>query len=308
MKVVTSGKPYIDIDAYGGIIAYAELLQVQGHDAVAASSGILNESISRSVLSWPAQLSRSTTFPEDTEFSIIDISDPAHFDSIVKETAVREVFDHHPGFEKYWQANIGGGATIEFIGAACTLVYERWQAAGLIQSISQTSARLLICGILDNTLNFNSDMTTPRDIAAYDSLLPIAELPLDWPEVYFLECQAAIENNILRAVQNDIKEIDLELASGPVTFGQLALWNRTSLKSFDVEKLFSSTSGPLGSGRLINIICIGEKQSLFLTDDPALQVWLSDLIGITFERNTATADRLWLRKEIVKKNLERLAR
>jgi hypothetical protein len=43
--VITSGKPYLDIDAYGAIVAYAELLRAQSNDAQAVSTSTLNESI-----------------------------------------------------------------------------------------------------------------------------------------------------------------------------------------------------------------------------------------------------------------------
>lgn len=308
MRVVTSGKPYIDIDAYGGIIAHAELLRAQGHDAIAASSAVLNESISQSVRTWPAQLYREAPFPHDTQFSLIDTSDPAQFDSFVVIDSVLEVIDHHVGYESYWQNRIGDGATIEFIGAACTLVYERWLAANLLPSMSQTSARLLICGILDNTLNFNSDMTTPRDLAAYNSLVSIAELALNWPEIYFSECQVGIEKDIYNAIRNDTKEVDFGLSIGPIAFGQLALWSGNLLESPEVKTLLSSIPQPEDNKCLLNLLCIGEKQSQFITNDPTLQAWLSDLIGVAFRDNTATADRLWLRKEIIKKNLECLSR
>lgn len=38
MKIVTSGSKYIDIDAYAGIIAYANLLNLNGISAKAVST------------------------------------------------------------------------------------------------------------------------------------------------------------------------------------------------------------------------------------------------------------------------------
>lgn len=56
MKIVTSGAPYMDIDAYGGCVAYAELLRILGSHARAVSTAPLNESISKTVRSWQAPL------------------------------------------------------------------------------------------------------------------------------------------------------------------------------------------------------------------------------------------------------------
>jgi nanoRNase/pAp phosphatase (c-di-AMP/oligoRNAs hydrolase) len=162
MRLVTSGSAYVDIDAYAGCVAYAELLQTHQEDAQAVSTAPLNESISETVHSWHAPLLTLTEYnpSEDDTFTLIDVSDPSYFDKIVDIDRVDEVIDHHPGFEKHWQGLIGDKSDIEFIGAACTLVYERWRAAGQLGRMSVLSARLLICGILDNTLNFGAQPTT----------------------------------------------------------------------------------------------------------------------------------------------------
>ncbi len=56
MRIVTSGSRYLDIDAYAGIIAYAELLQRQGQSAQAASAAPWNESIPAKVRAWISEL------------------------------------------------------------------------------------------------------------------------------------------------------------------------------------------------------------------------------------------------------------
>lgn len=199
MRVITSGSAYIDIDAYACIIAYAELLRMQGIEAVALNTAPLNESISKTVRSWRATLETVYVPSLSDTFTLIDVSDPGHFDRIVDIARVDEVIDHHPGFESYWQERIGDDAHIEFIGAACTLVYERWKAAGLLEKMSVISARLLVCGILDNTLNFGANVTTQRDIEAYDKLLVQADLPDNWTAQYFTECQEVILSDAVAA-------------------------------------------------------------------------------------------------------------
>lgn len=56
VKVITSGSSYLDIDAYGGCIAYAELLNLLGYEAKAVSSAKLNESITPTIRSWGRKL------------------------------------------------------------------------------------------------------------------------------------------------------------------------------------------------------------------------------------------------------------
>lgn len=144
MQVVTAGWPYLDIDAYAGIVAYAELLNKSGVPAIAVSTAPLNESIPASIQGWEAGLITSYQASNDDRFTIIDLSDPKFVDKITDIDRISQVIDHHTGFERYWSERIGDMAKIEFIGAACTLVFEFWRDADMLPQISQTSARLLI--------------------------------------------------------------------------------------------------------------------------------------------------------------------
>lgn len=49
MKIVTSGRKYLDIDAYASMIAYRELLRVLGEDVVAVSTALLNQSVPKMI-------------------------------------------------------------------------------------------------------------------------------------------------------------------------------------------------------------------------------------------------------------------
>lgn len=62
--IVTSGKRYIDIDAYASCIAYAKLLRLKGKNAKAISTANLNESITNSLIQLPEKLEKITTYME----------------------------------------------------------------------------------------------------------------------------------------------------------------------------------------------------------------------------------------------------
>ena len=192
MRIITTGNAHLDIDAYGGIVAYAELLNLQGHAAQAVSTAQQNESIPPSLRKWKVAFSNAyAASPEDT-FTLIDISEPQYIDNFVELERVDEVIDHHPGYEEYWHDLIGEKADIEPIGASCTQIYERWEKAGKLKKISKESAGLLMSGILDNTLNFGAKITNQRDRHAYSELAKYAGLPEDWPAHYFGEIQKNI--------------------------------------------------------------------------------------------------------------------
>jgi len=302
MRVVTSGSAYVDIDAYAGCVAYSELLQVQGFEAKAVSTAPLNESISETVRSWQAPIHADYEPSEKDTFTLIDVSDPAYFDKTVDPERVDEVIDHHPGFEEYWQERLGDNSHIEFIGAACTLVYERWKTADLLGKMSVLSARLLICGILDNTLNFGAQVTTQRDVEAYDTLLAQADLPDDWTAQYFTECQEAILQDAVAAIQNDTKTLTFKSFELPICFGQLVVWDGNQVLA-EHQSVLQEALASIKPDWFMNLISVGERKSYFVTDNANVQAWLTKLLGVQFDGSVAIADRLWLRKEVIKQDI-----
>lgn len=304
MIFVTAGFKHLDIDAYGGCVAYAELLRLQGYDAVAYSSAPWNESISRSIRDLKISVQTNAVPKSDDQFVLIDISEPEYFDHIVNLDNVLEVVDHHLGFEKLWQERIGDKAHIEFIGAACTLVYERWRDAGLLAKMSQGSARLLVAGILDNTLNLHAEVTTNRDRDAYADLMAIAKLNAYWPKIYFAECTASILADVDNALDNDSKTVDYKSYPETIVVGQMAVWDAQEALDKYNDRLVEWFKRRGNEHWLMSVISVGEGRSYFMTNNEQVKTWLSTLLDVEFKGDVAVASRMWLRKEIFKQDLE----
>jgi inorganic pyrophosphatase len=302
MKVVTAGPSFLDIDAYACSIAYAELLRLKGKDAIAYSSATLNESVSKTIRSWDVSFLTDYTPTSDDTFILVDVSDPDYLDKAVNVSRIEEVIDHHVGFEQFWHDRIGNKADIEFIGAACTQIYEKWLAADLVDSMSKTSARLLISGILDNTLNFKAAVTTDRDRIAYGELLKIANLPENWTAQYFSECQESIFDDIEYALANDTKMMKFNnIKTDAIAFGQLVIWSgerATNEYRTPIEASMTAKS----ENWLINIVSISEGRSYLLCSNKIVQEWAEKVLDLHFINNIAQANRLWLRKEIFKQD------
>ena len=122
--IITSGRKYIDIDAYAGIFAYKELLHSLGYEVYTKTSAYINESIPKVVLDMNFEFD-DVTIDENTKFIVLDVSNPDFFDTFVKEKNIIEIIDHHIGYEDYWQkTNIK--TEIDFIGSICTIIFERF--------------------------------------------------------------------------------------------------------------------------------------------------------------------------------------
>lgn len=302
MKIVTSGLSFLDIDAYAGCIAYAELLNLQGEEAISFSSATTNESVTQTIRSWGVSLQTNYTPKPNDTFILIDASGPEFLDKAVDVNKVEEVIDHHIGYEKHWEEKIGPKSNIEFIGAACTQVYERWKKVGLLRQMSETSARLLVTGILDNTLNFRAGVTTTRDYEAYEQLFKIANLPEDWAVQYFQECEVSIFANIGKALTNDTKMMKFQnLGPGSVAFGQLVIWNAKQVIN-EHRDIIEKTMYNKSNVWFINIVSINDGQSFFLASNDKVIRWSEQILNVKFYERLAHTDKLWLRKEIVKKD------
>lgn len=302
MKIITSGASYLDIDAYACCIAYAELLNLQGIPARAVSSATANASVSKTVLDWGCAFQTHEPSPTD-EFILVDVSDHHHFDPMVVLDRVVEVIDHHPGYEDYWAKKLGSAADIRPIGAAATQVFQRWQTSDLLAKISEQSAALLATAILDNTLNFTSQMTTPADIDAYADLAFRAKLAPNWPEHYFLECQADIESDLANALAADLKRMKPE-SNLPQIFAQMTVWDADTLLQ-KYRPTISQWMAEQGEDWLLNVISIRDGKSSFLAEPLSSQRKLNHLLKLDWHAGMAVTVPSILRKELLRSGLNR---
>ncbi len=301
--IITAGSSYLDIDAYACCVALSELLNLQGENATAYSNAACNYSICPSLVKvgqihkvLPAEYRE-----EDAQYIIVDVSDPDFIKGVVPLDQVVEVFDHHTGFEEYWQNRIGEGAHIEFIGAAATQIYEEWKKAGLQGKMSRATTLLLIAAILDNTLNLTSSNTISRDKAAFRELCEKESIGKDWCAAYFSEVQRNIEADLKEALFKDVKTIHNN-ACLPGLFAQLCVWDSDSMidKLSDIRKWMNERS----KAWFLNIIDIKHQYSLFVCDDDYYQAKIEKNFEVRFENGIAKTSLPYLRKEIIKKTQE----
>ena len=297
MKIVTSGNKYIDIDAYAGIIAYANLLNSKGISAKAVSTAKLNESITSSLLNLNVNLNEYEP-SDDDEFIIIDVSNKDYFDKVVDERKIIEVIDHHTGFEEYWKNILQKKSRIEFIGSVATIIVEDYEKENLLPSLSKEIAILLMSAILDNTLNFKAKVTTKRDVIAYRKLAQIAGDIDNYEEKYFLECQKNIETNLVNSIENDTK-IEKICDILPQAFSQLTLWNKKFI--FENIDIIYKTLNRISEEWMLNLISLEDGKSYIIANNECVKIRLERLFNSTFTNDIMQLDNVWLRKEIIKK-------
>lgn len=160
--IITSGSGYIDIDAYASCFAYGRLLKEKGIHVQIVSTSQFNESICPLIQDLDFHFDNYQPDIKD-QFIILDVSNPAFMDTIVQKENIIEIIDHHLGWETTWQTKPSVNLHIEFIGSVCTLIYEKFKEEKMLDILDVNLCKLLIAGILDNTLNLKASITTARD-------------------------------------------------------------------------------------------------------------------------------------------------
>jgi inorganic pyrophosphatase/exopolyphosphatase len=296
--VVTTGQAFADIDAVGCAIAYAELLRLEGKSAEVVLPGALNNSVTESVRAWGLEYLTAPTHP-DTEYVIVDISDPAHIADCAKGGTVTEVYDHHPGFENYWQDKIGERSHIEPIGAAATLIWEEFKKRGHAEHISPLSARLLAVAILSNTLNFGAVITHERDHTAYAELMTIAPLTDDWIAEYFTEQEQTVTKDVRQSIISDTKVLVPPAFPITLTIGQLELWDGSSFLSTHTDAISSALESFGHDHWIMSIPSLSEKKNHFYTKNEEVERLFSSGLGITFQGDfTSSPDQMVLERQL----------
>lgn len=294
MKIVTSGRKYIDIDAYASMIAYRELLRVLGEEVAAVSTAPFNQSIPKMIQGLNYRLDEMPESFVGAEFIVLDVSNPEFFDTFVEPEKIIEVIDHHTGFEDYWREKLDDRAEIEYIGSVCTLVFEKIIAAEKLEILTPDLCRMMAAGILDNTLNLQSEVTNERDIQAWRRLVELGSLPRDFADEYFGACYAEINGDLVGAIRDDTK-IEKVSPILPEVIGQIIV---PRIEDFDVSVL--EVAFAEYSEWMMNVIALKDGKSYIYFSENKAKDKLEKLFKEKAKGNLMVLNKFKLRKEIMK--------
>ena len=214
-----------DIDGIACSIAYAALLTKQGKQAKAAyrgDVGLETEFVEQFTDAFPIG-KHENGFEPETQFVLVDVSDPTAINPAIPLGQVVEVFDHrklaYP--EKFPNAQ----AHIELVGSCATLVTEQLQKANM--QPDRTIAIYLYSAIMSNTTNFLGPDTTQRDRDAAVWLKPLASVPNDYVEQMFQAKSRITAENIYDQLLQDLKTV--EVKGKRIGVAQLEIANQESM-------------------------------------------------------------------------------
>ncbi len=296
--VITAGNKYIDIDAYAGIFAYRELLRHMGYSAYAYTSAPTNESVSTLIQDMGFTFD-SVDFSKPAKYILLDVSNPQFFDAVVKEDDILEIIDHHTGFEEYWKEK-QVPHTIEFIGSICTIIFEMYEKNHFENLLDTNLCKLLMAGILDNTLNLKSSITNQRDVDCYLKLQHLGQVNEDWRMEYFESCYAKTENHLSQYLASDIK-IEKVSDTLPEVIGQIIVLDKDIIFRHQEEVRAVFQKYPHW---ILNVIALKEGKSYLFYGSEMDKLGLEQLFHQPIKEDYLLLEPFLLRKQIMKKARE----
>lgn len=293
--VITSGRKYIDIDAYASMIAYRELLKIAGcNNVIASTTATFNQSVPPLIFDLKHHLDE-TIEDKDNKYILLDVSNPEFFDEQVKLSEIVEIIDHHTGFEQYWGKYSNIKTQIEFIGSVCTLIYEKIVESKHTEILDADMCKLLIAGILDNTLNLKASITADRDRNAYSELLRLGNVSGNFYKEYFSACEFEIMKDFEKAIIDDLKIEKVEML--PEVIGQMIVLNLDNFDHKKMNEVFAKYPE-----WMMNVILLEDGKSYIYFGGDSVGRELERLLGKKCESDDLLIlDKFLLRKEIMKK-------
>ncbi len=280
------------------MFAYAELLCIQGREAVAGIMGTPHTEAQHVAERFQISLPTEVDPRNFKEIILVDTSTLTDQDPRLPIKRVIEIIDHrqlHEG-EKFPNAKL----QIELVGSAATLIVERFQQASVTPS--RDAAHLLYGAIASNTVNFKANVTTERDHQAASWLLTFYPIPDDFITVMF-QAKSNLEGSAL----HDTLVGDFsfrEVGGQKIGIGQLEVVGAKHLVETRYQDLLKSLTHlkethPMVDTFFVSVIDVMDGYNMFLVPDKETQEELTAFLGTTFdERGIGYRSGIIMRKEI----------
>lgn len=302
--IVTSGSAYIDIDVLACSLALSYLHRLCGIESIACHTGKMNGTIPESVKVEVYDLFEKT-LPCSGRFkyALVDVSNPRYFESFVDHEKIIEVYDHHFGFEKYWEDKLGKFVQISHVGSCATLIWENYVKLEKVHQLPETIAKLLYLAIVSNTLNLKAFVTSDRDIEAKIGIEKLGFFGSELITEYYSHIEHQLLNDFKNVLLNDVKTHDWK---GEDCFiGQLEMLDseeiiETYFLTGTATKYIKDKYATNGQLWFVVISDINKGYNFIFTENKKTKRLIERNFSFTFDGNFAKSDRLWMRKEFIR--------
>ena len=296
-KIVVTYKN-ADLDCVASAYAYAEYLTKIGIDSLYYISGIVQDEVNIVCKIFNILLSNKILEIGDEDIIVVDTNTLSSVD-YVKPQNIVEIIDHHPdsGDIKYCENAV---LRLYEVGAVCTIIAEMYKENNI--NISRESAILLYYGIISNTVNLKSKVTTQRDINILEWLKSQCnEIDERIVAKIFEEKSKFDIKNLRRFMEVEEKFI---LNTDEMIIGQLEIINALEFLDrykYTIDEIIKAVYDDYKVKYIfINIIDILNGYHLIYAFDESSIVYFEEKFNVNFINGVYKEDTIVLRKEIKK--------
>ncbi len=297
-QVLVTGYEGPDLDGVACSVAYAEFLRTNDVSAIAGAFGTPHREAQFVMdqvgvnINWIGDLDSSFE-----EIRLVDASDKRGISDQIEPSTVTEVIDHRKDYDQ--DAFPNAELQIELVGAAATLIGEKFEASNVVPS--EEIATLLYTAIISNTLNLQANVTTERDERMVSWLADIVDIPEDVTDRMFEyksdidtgRLEAVFENDFAIISENDarIGIVQLEIVEVEEFVCRHRGGIEAALKSIRDEKELD--------GLLLVGVDVRKGYDVLLSHDEDVVAPLERSLDVSFSDHIAITERPIMRKELI---------
>lgn len=298
MKYIVTSYVNPDLDGTAGMYAYCEYLKKTGKNSDFYIEGKPLQETEIVCDIFNITLNPAKNIDKEDKIVVVDTNFLATIPFVNPENIV-EFIDHHKITESQ-EICKNAKFQIEMIGAACTLVAERFQKNHI--EISREAAILLYYGIISNTINFKAKVTTQKDLEMAKWLKEkCSEISDEKVEEIFIR-KSQIRDSLKEEME---AKIIWKFQHKKMTIAQLEYANMENFllgNEIKIREILHEIKKENNLDYiLINCVDILNGYSTILVIDDETEKLIADLLNAKFIQKKAKMDELILRKEIFKK-------
>ncbi|MBU1126072.1 MAG: DHHA2 domain-containing protein [Patescibacteria group bacterium] len=302
--IITTTYEGPDLDGYSCSVAYAELLRALGKDAKAHIWGEPQLEVQWILKKFDLEQAQGPIENYEGLVVILDMSDPDGLPGNIKAEQVIEIIDHRKiTFEDRFP---NATSQIEQVGAAATLVAERFRSANI--QPSKESGLLLYGGILSNTQNLSST-ATERDRQMAEWLKELSGASDNLAQEMFAAKSDLAGDELQKTLLGDSKVIPVQNKMiGTMQLEIIGAKELVKNRLQEIQQVLENFGQENDCDyAFVNIKDLENDSGIIITFDQETLKLMQDVPGIEWHGNLGFSSQLTLRKQITAWIDERLA-
>jgi manganese-dependent inorganic pyrophosphatase len=286
-----------DLDGVACAVAYSELLTRSDRFARAWYPGEADGEAQFALQELLPAVSFATLSEVQSakSFILVDSSDLDGIPSFIPSNKFIEIVDHR----FYTSPSCSfpfADLQIESVGAAATLIAERYMKRNIVPSYASTA--LLFGAIHSNTIRLQGDRTTERDRTAEQWLNDLGLVPSDWLLRQFAHRRSEIIEHFGEMLRRE-KKLYRNEDIGEFAVSQLEFSGAEQMLLQKADQIYDFFKSGSSSQVALNLVDIDTARSYFVTPSRKIQAKVERSFEIKFVDDVAVFEPPLLRKQLI---------